>query len=179
MLLWTLKKEKYSWNNIRFDHLFTDCTLYISVTPTQDAIFTTRLISHPKFRQTAVARGVGVPLTESVANRKLLHAQAQGLISNQYRIYIARAPFWKIVAVGRRTTIVTFVRGPMFRPKASAHLISTPYLSRDTVSLSMMLYVRVSVAEPKLFIFGSGSSSDFDHNFGSGSSSSDSHILAL
>ena len=39
--------------------------------------------------------------------------------------------------------------------------------------------IKISVAEPKLFIFGSGS--DFDHNFGSGSgySSSYSHILAL
>ena len=34
---------------------------------------------------------------------------------------------------------------------------------------------KVSVAEPKLFIFGSDST--FDHNFGSGSSSSYSHIL--
>ena len=37
--------------------------------------------------------------------------------------------------------------------------------------------IKISVAEPKLFIF--GSSSNFGHNFGSGSSSSYSYILAL
>ena len=44
---------------------------------------------------------------------------------------------------------------------------------------SYLFIFLISVAEPKLFIFGSGYGSDFGHNFGSGSSSCYSHILAL
>ena len=54
-----------------------------------------------------------------------------------------------------------------------SHFYLTLYLG----SLIKNLPLFISVAEPKLFIF--GPCSNFDHNFGSGSGSSYSHILAL